>query len=287
MKKHEKIKDVRNMEERIEQFINYIKIEKRASYNTWTSYERDLRKATLYFEEMGIKRVEEITATSLTSYLLYLEKEGFSAATISRKITVLKKFFQYLIRIKRLEDDPTERLQSPKVERREVTVLTQKEMEQLLEQPSSKTPKGIRDRAMLELLYTTGIRISELIQLKEENINLELGYLICVGEKQNRILSFDKMTKEVLGEYRREGRPKLLKEENDIFFLNRSGLAMTRQGVWKNIKAYAKKAGIEKEITPHILKNSFALHLLQNGMEFQQLQQLMGPMDLSAIKKNW
>ena len=275
------------MEERIEQFINYIKIEKRASYNTWTSYERDLRKATLYFEEMGIKRVEEITATSLTSYLLYLEKEGFSAATISRKITVLKKFFQYLIRIKRLEDDPTERLQSPKVERREVTVLTQKEMEQLLEQPSSKTPKGIRDRAMLELLYTTGIRISELIQLKEENINLELGYLICVGEKQNRILSFDKMTKEVLGEYRREGRPKLLKEENDIFFLNRSGLAMTRQGVWKNIKAYAKKAGIEKEITPHILKNSFALHLLQNGMEFQQLQQLMGPMDLSAIKKNW
>ena len=287
MKKHEKIKDVRNMEERIEQFINYIKIEKRASYNTWTSYERDLRKATLYFEEMGIKRVEEITATSLTSYLLYLEKEGFSAATISRKITVLKKFFQYLIRIKRLEDDPTERLQSPKVEKREVTVLTQKEMEQLLEQPSSKTPKGIRDRAMLELLYTTGIRISELIQLKEENINLELGYLICVGEKQNRILSFDKMTKEVLGEYRREGRPKLLKEENDIFFLNRSGLAMTRQGVWKNIKAYAKKVGIEKEITPHILKNSFSLHLLQNGMEFQQLQQLMGPMDLSAIKKNW
>ena len=256
---------MKQVEEKIQQFITYIEKEKRASHNTKISYDRDLRKAKAYFEQSGMTEVKEITATSVTSYLLYLEKKGFSTATISRSITVLKKFFQYLVRSGWLSIDPTEQLQSPKVEKKTIDVLTIEEIELLFEQPSKRTPKGMRDLAILELLYETGIHVNELIQLKKENVNLELGYLVCEGEKQTKVISFETIAKEILTEYIKEARPQLEKEKTDILFLNRSGQAMSRQGLWKMIKSYANQAGIKKEITPHVLRTSFSFHLLQKG----------------------
>ena len=273
------------MEEKIQQFITYIEKEKRASYNTRISYERDLRKAKAYFEQFGMTEVNEITATSVTSYLLYMEKKGFSTATISRSITVLKKYFQYLVRSGWISMDPTEQLQSPKVEKKTIDVLTMEEVELLFEQPSKRTAKGIRDRAILELLYETGIHVNELIQLKKQNVNLELGYLVCEGEKQTKVISFETIAKEILTEYIEESRPQLEKGETDILFLNRSGQTMSRQGLWKMIKAYASQAGIKKEITPHVLRTSFSFHLLQKGWNGNEANDLFKKINWKEMKE--
>lgn len=276
---------MKQVEEKIQQFITYIEKEKRASYNTKISYERDLRKAKAYFEQSGITEVKEITATNVTSYLLYLEKKGFSTATISRSITVLKKYFQYLVRSGWLSMDPTEQLQSPKVEKKTIDVLTMEEVELLFEQPSKRTAKGIRDRAILELLYETGIHVNELIQLKKENVNLELGYLVCEGEKQTKVISFETIAKEILTEYIKEARPQLEKGETDILFLNRSGQTISRQGLWKMIKAYASQAGIKKEITPHVLRTSFSFHLLQKGWNGNEAKDLFKKINWKEMKE--
>lgn len=273
------------MEEKIQQFITYIEKEKRASYNTRISYERDLRKAKAYFEQFGMTEVNEITATSVTSYLLYMEKKGFSTATISRSITVLKKYFQYLVRSGWISMDPTEQLQSPKVEKKTIDVLTMEEVELLFEQPAKRTAKGIRDRAILELLYETGIHVNELIQLKKQNVNLELGYLVCEGEKQTKVIPFETIAKEILTEYIKEARPQLEKGETDILFLNRSGQTMSRQGLWKMIKAYASQAGIKKEITPHVLRTSFSFHLLQKGWNGNEAKDLFKKINWKEMKE--
>ena len=276
---------MKQVEEKIQQFITYIEKEKRASYNTKISYERDLRKAKAYFEQSGITEVKEITATNVTSYLLYLEKKGFSTATISRSITVLKKYFQYLVRSGWLSMDPTEQLQSPKVEKKTIDVLTMEEVELLFEQPAKRTAKGIRDRAILELLYETGIHVNELIQLKKQNVNLELGYLVCEGEKQTKVIPFETIAKEILTEYIKEARPQLEKGETDILFLNRSGQTMSRQGLWKMIKAYASQAGIKKEITPHVLRTSFSFHLLQKGWNGNEAKDLFKKINWKEMKE--
>lgn len=283
--KNKNIEEVKQVEEKIQQFITYIEKEKRASYNTRISYERDLRKAKAYFEQFGMTEVKEITATSVTSYLLYMEKKGFSTATISRSITVLKKYFQYLVRSGWISMDPTEQLQSPKVEKKTIDVLTMEEVELLFEQPSKRTAKGIRDRAILELLYETGIHVNELIQLKKENVNLELGYLVCEGEKQTKVISFETIAKKILTEYIEESRPQLEKGETDILFLNRSGQTMSRQGLWKMIKAYASQAGIKKEITPHVLRTSFSFHLLQKGWNGNEANDLFKKINWKEMKE--
>ena len=276
---------MKQVEEKIQQFITYIEKEKRASYNTRISYERDLRKAKAYFEQFGMTEVNEITATSVTSYLLYMEKKGFSTATISRSITVLKKYFQYLVRSGWISMDPTEQLQSPKVEKKTIDVLTMEEVELLFEQPAKRTAKGIRDRAILELLYETGIHVNELIQLKKQNVNLELGYLVCEGEKQTKVIPFETIAKEILTEYIKEARPQLEKGETDILFLNRSGQTMSRQGLWKMIKAYASQAGIKKEITPHVLRTSFSFHLLQKGWNGNEAKDLFKKINWKEMKE--
>lgn len=272
------------MEESIQDFIEYMKEEKKVSYNTQISYERDLKKAIQYFVESGIQYLEEVTLTDLTAYMFYMERKGFSTASISRSVASLKKFFQYMNKRNILKVDPAEGLKAPKVEKKVPNTLSVDEVEFLLQQPEVHSPKGIRDRAMLELLYATGIRASEMIGLKCSNLNLELGYILCEGEKSNRAIPFGKQVGEVLSLYLEQGRSQLLKEENDILFLNRNGNGLTRQGFWKIIKGYAKKAGIEKEITPHMIRHSFALHLLQNGSNIQRVKERLGHAELSVTE---
>ena len=221
------------MEESIQDFIEYMKEEKKVSYNTQISYERDLKKAIQYFVESGIQYLEEVTLTDLTAYMFYMERKGFSTASISRSVASLKKFFQYMNKKNILKVDPAEGLKAPKVEKKVPNTLSVDEVEFLLQQPEVHSPKGIRDRAMLELLYATGIRASEMIGLKCSNLNLELGYILCEGEKSNRAIPFGKQVGEVLSLYLEQGRSQLLKEENDILFLNRNGNGLTRQGFWK------------------------------------------------------
>ena len=218
------------MEEHMERFIHYMESERNISYNTKISYERDLKKTFSYFEQLGISRIEEITGTDLNSYILALETKGFSTATISRNIVSLKKFFDYMVKQRKIKEDPTKILKAPKVERKAPNILSQEEVELLLQRPKIDTAKSLRDKAMVELLYETGMRSSEMISLKVSNLNLELGYIICENERQERVIPFGKRVKEAVNLYLERGRSSLLKEENDILFVNRNGNQMTRQG---------------------------------------------------------
>lgn len=267
------------MEEYIEQFLTYIELEQKVSYNTKISYERDLKKAFSYFRQAGISHLEEITATDLNSYILSMETKEFSTATISRSVASLKKFFYYMTKQNYIKDDPAETLKAPKVERKAPNILSIEEVELLLQEPRKYTAKSIRDKAMVELLYETGMRSSEVISLKLSNLNLELGYIICEGERQERIIPFGDKTKTALELYLEKGRSSLLREENNILFVNRSGNKMTRQGFWKIIREYAKGVGIQREITPYMIRHSFAVHFIQRGADIQKIKERLGHSD--------
>ena len=271
------------MKEEILQFIEYLHIEKQTSKNTEISYERDLKKLCLFLETEGIGTINGVTETSLRSYIMRLEQEGMKPATISRNIASMKAFFAYYVNLRKLEIDPTVRLKAPKIEKKMPAVLTTEEMHQLLEQPTGNSPKELRDKAMLELLYATGIRVSELISLKISDVNLQMEYLTCADVHKERIIPFGRKAKEALRVYLRDGREKLVGEETcEWLFTNCSGQAMSRQGFWKLIKSYGEKAGIESEITPHTLRHSFAAHMIGNGADLKSVQELLGYSDVSA-----
>ncbi len=272
------------MKEEILRFIEYLHIEKQTSKNTEVSYERDLRKMSLFLEGQGICSVGSVSTASLNSYILYLEQNKMKPATISRSIASMKAFFAYLNKTHVIEKDPSEKLKAPKIEKKLPEILSQDEMTRLLEQPSGDSPKELRDKAMLELLYATGIRVSELISLKVPDINLQMEYLNCIDAHKERSIPFGKKAKEALERYLKDGRPKLVDDENsEWLFTNCSGQTMSRQGFWKLIKYYGGKAGIRSEITPHTLRHSFAAHLVGNGADLKSVQELLGYSDVSAI----
>ncbi|MCM1494364.1 MAG: site-specific tyrosine recombinase XerD [Bacteroides sp.] len=277
------------MREEIEQFEDYLRNVKRASSNTIAAYIRDLTKLEHFMKEQGKRSMDEITATNLTTYVLYLEKQGLSTATISRSIASLRAFFIYLLRQGRISQDPSEQLKPPKVEKRVPETLTVEEVNLLLEQPSGNSPKELRDKAMLELLYATGIRVSELISLKVTDVNLRLSYVRCSDGEKERIIPFEAVAREALVRYMEQARNAMCKD-SDYLFSNCQGAAMTRQGFWKIIKFYASKAGIEKDITPHMIRHSFATHLVNNGADLKAVQEMLGHSDISTtqiyIKKN-
>lgn len=273
------------MKDEIAKFIEYLHEEKQTSKNTEVSYERDLRKMSQYLKWQDIDSVKKVTATSLNSYMLYLEQNGMKPATISRSIVSMKAFFSYLYKTRQLDTDPTEHLKAPKIEKKLPSVLTVEEMVRLLEQPSGNSPKELRDKAMLELLYATGIRVSELISLKVSDINLQMEYLNCMDSHRERTIPFGKKAKEALKVYLKEGRPRLVEdEESEWLFTNCSGQSMSRQGFWKLIKFYGGKAGIESEITPHTLRHSFAAHMVGNGADLKSIQEMLGYADISATQ---
>lgn len=271
------------MTNEIQEFITYLRNDKKSSVNTEASYRRDLQKAAAYFEEQKITDVREITATNIRSYLLYLEKQKFSSATVSRNVASLHAFFHYLFRLKKIEEDPSEKLHPPKVEKKMPVILSKEQIEKLMAQPNLETVKGIRDRAMLEMLYATGIRVSELINLKLIDVNLQLAYIVC--RDRERMIPFGDTARRSLQLYLGSARPKLVGEcDCQYLFPNCSGKQMSRQGFWKLLKGYATDAGIKEDITPHTLRHSFAAHLIQNGANVRDVQQMMGHSDVSTTQ---
>ena len=273
------------MENEIYAFMLYLHNIKKTSENTEMSYRRDLVKVMNYMQEQGIEDVRKITATNLNSYILYLEKNKFSAATISRNIASLKAFYHYMCKEGLVAEDVAETLHAPKIEKKMPEILSTDEVVRLLEQPSGDTAKEIRDKAMLELLYATGIRVTELITLKLSDVNLQMGYIVCRDNGKERVIPFGNEAKSALIRYLEGTRSAMIKDaESKYLFANCSGQPMSRQGFWKLIKYYAKKAGIVADITPHTLRHSFAAHLVENGADLRSVQEMLGHSDISTTQ---
>lgn len=273
------------MEERIQSFIIYLHNVRNTSKNTELSYERDLNKLAVFLRTQGIYRVEDITATSLNAYVRYLEGEGFKTATISRNIASIRGFYHYLVKNGIVKTDLSENLKAPKVEKKMPGILTMEEVARLLEQPMGDNPKEIRDKAMLELLYATGIRVSELISLKVSDVNMQMGYIICHDKSKARAVPFGSKAREALTAYFFGARSEMVSDpEEEALFVNCSGKPMSRQGFWKLVKHYAQRAGITEEITPHTLRHSFAAHLVANGADLKSVQEMLGHSDISTTQ---
>ncbi|MDF2907735.1 MAG: xerD [Herbinix sp.] len=270
------------MEQYINDFISYLQEVKHASKNTLQAYQNDLKKLQLFLEKQDINSVAKISETNLNSYVLTLEKDGLSPASVSRNIAAIKAFILYLIKHQVITGDPAERIKPPKVQKKSPQVLKTDLVNQLLLQPDIGTKKGIRDLAMLELLYATGIKVSELISLKMKDVNLSGKYLTC-GERRERNIPFGKSAKAALSAYldlREEG---FNKKNNEYIFLNSSGDALTRQGLWKILKAYARQVGMT-EINPNSIRHSFAAHLLENGADLSSVQEFLGHADITTTQ---
>ncbi|MBE5923490.1 MAG: site-specific tyrosine recombinase XerD [Lachnospiraceae bacterium] len=272
------------MLQKIEEFVDYLTNVKRASANTVASYRRDLKKLYNYLTDIDIEDVNQITGTNLNSYVLQIEKQGMSSATVSRNIASIKAFFIFLVKQGVILEDPSEVLKPPKIEKKLPVILTMDEVSLLLEQPGGTTPKDIRDKAMLELLYATGIRVSELITLKLSDVNLSLDYIECKDGNKDRVIPFTKETKNALELYIKDARGALCTQEQEFLFTNCQGAPMTRQGFWKIIKYYSGKAGIKKDITPHTIRHSFAMHLVNNGADLKSVQEMLGHSDISTTQ---
>lgn len=267
-------------------FIEYLVSEKKASKNTVLSYRRDLMQMMAYLETQGIYEVSKVTKTSLNSYILYLESQGKATTTISRVLASLKAFFHYEFREGRIPKDPAEMLKPPKIEKKPPVIMSLTEIDSFLKQPSGDTPKEVRDKAMLELLYGTGIRVSELINLKVSDVNLSIGFLTCRDEQKERTIPFGRSANQALKSYLEGSREKLLKGHQDCswLFTNCSGRPMSRQGFWKIVKHYGKMAGIDTEITPHTLRHSFAAHLISSGTDMMAVKSMLGHADLATTQ---
>ncbi len=266
-------------------FIDYLKEEKNASESTVNSYRCDLKKLNQYLLEHGIENVRNVTATNLNSYVLYLENQGMSTATVSRNVASMKAFFHYECFRHTIDEDPTASIKAPHIEKKLPGILSQEETKRLLEQPCGTKPKERRDRAMLELLYATGMRVTELISLKLSDIHLQMDYVVCRDGDRERVIPFGENAKRAVEQYLKDGRKALLKEaDSEYLFVNCSGQMMSRQGFWKLVKKYAAKAGIEADITPHTLRHSFAAHLVQNGEDLRAVQERLGHSDIATTQ---
>ena len=273
------------MEQQILLFIEYIHNKKKTSENTEMSYKRDLRKLITYLNDHGINDWNQVKISDLNDYINSMFENNFANASISRSIASIKALFAFLQYSNVLEDDIAKDLKAPKIEKKAPNILSKNEVTLLLEQPSGKTPKQIRDKAMLELLYATGIRVSELISLENSDINLSMDFIKIRDLKKERLIPFGTKAHNALTEYILNSRDVLLENnESDYFFVNCSGSQMSRQGFWKLIKTYTKMAGIEADITPHTLRHSFAAHLVENGAELKAVQEMLGHSDISTTQ---
>ena len=272
------------MEQEIREFIDYLHNTKKTSQNTEVSYQRDLTKMAAYLQKKGIAAVEEVREFDLMGYMDYMEKENFASSTISRSVASMRAFFQHMFALRRIDENPADNLKSPKVEKKLPEILSIQEVDNLPPPPPPPPPKGIRDKAMLELLYATGMRVSELIHLEVSDVNLQMGYVVC-QENKERIIPVGNVSKEALDLYLDKGRDVFVKDDNEnALFTNCSGKAMSRQGFWKMLKGYAEEAGIHRDITPHTLRHSFAVHMLQNGADIRSVQEMLGHSDISTTQ---
>ena len=272
------------MEKQIKLFLKFIETEKKLSSNTLQSYNRDLQQFREYLSDVEV-RYTHVHEEHIKNYISELEKMGKKSSTISRNIASIRSFFQFLVRKGKISKDPTEKIQSPKIEKRVPCILTSEEVELLLEQPTDFDLKGIRDKAMLEFAYATGMRVTEIISLNVEDVDLENSTVSCKTGPKQRIIPLGKMSLAALKEYLDEARNILVKSEKEkALFVNLNGRRLTRQGFWKIIKYYQEQANITKDITPHTLRHSFATHLLQNGADLKSIQMMLGHSDISSTQ---
>lgn len=273
------------MDKLLDEFLYDLNTERGLSQNTLESYGRDIRQFSAYLKDMGLAYLDANKATVI-AYLINMQKKGRAASSISRSLAGIRSFYQYLYNNKLIDKDPTLNLESPKIEKKLPKILTVNEVELLLQQPDTSDCKGNRDRCMLELLYATGIRVSELVSLNVEDVNIDLCFLKCRGKgMKDRAVPIGSMAMKALSEYVGKYRNTLLRDRDErALFLNFHGSRMTRQGFWKIIKYYVKKAGIDGDITPHTLRHSFAAHLIENGADLKSVQEMLGHSDISTTQ---
>lgn len=265
----------------IDEFIESLKA-RQASPNTLASYERDIIQFSNYFEAQN-KKIFDLTRDDMQDYVNHLIAQGKSNSTISRSTASIKALYRYLVSKKLAEENIAENIEAPKVDRKEPMILTSAEIEKLLEQPDLSELKGQRDKTMLEILYATGIRVTELISLRIEDVNLTNGYIKVKKKNSERHIPLGNLSLKCLKDYMSKVRPLLIRtEEEKTLFINTNGQKMTRQGYWKILKQYKEQAKIDKDITPHTIRHSFAVHMLQNGTELKTVQELLGHTDVAS-----
>ena len=269
----------------LEQYETYLREEKHASQNTLSSYMRDLRQFSEYLSAQRVNDLRKVKSETIRDYIAWMSGRGKSAATVTRAVASIKSFYAFLLERGEIRANPAKSIAAVKVERRFPEILTGKEVELFLDQPRCVDAKGYRDHAMLELLYATGIRVSELIALNESDCSLSAGFIRCESKGRERIIPLYPTAVKALSDYMKEVRPQLLADpEETALFVNMNGERMSRQGFWKIVKHYQEMAQIEKDITPHTLRHSFAVHLLENGADLHAIQEMLGHADISSTQ---
>ena len=272
------------MEKQIKLFLEFLENDKKLSMNTLQSYKRDILQYQEYINKNGLNFLK-VSDEELNDYFEELKGLNKKASTISRNLATIRSFYQFLVRSKKIKKDPTIGVESPKVEKKVPSILTSKEVELLLEQPKDVDLKGIRDKAMLEFAYATGMRVTEIISLDITNINVIESYVTCNKGSKKRNIPLGSISLNALIDYMEKARPVLIKDEDTkALFVNVNGKRLTRQGFWKIVKHYKEQANITKEITPHVLRHSFATHLLQNGADLKAIQTMLGHSDISSTQ---
>lgn len=269
----------------VKEYTSFMTDIRHKSLNTVESYKRDVTQYISYLDGTGVTDISSTTKTTVLSYLLYLQKEGRASSTVSRTLASLRSYYLFMMQNGVVKSNPTSNLEAPHVEKKIPKILSGEEVELLLEQPKNCDNKGIRDKAMLELLYATGIRVSELINLDVSDVNVPMSFVRCKGGKKERIIPMGHQAKDALENYINNVRKYMVKDKNETaLFVNCSGARLSRQGFWKLIKYYQHIAGIETDITPHTLRHSFAAHLLENGADLHSIQEMMGHADISSTQ---
>ncbi len=272
------------MEKQIKLFLEFLENDKKLSSNTLQSYKRDITQYQEYIDKNGLNYLK-INHEEIDKYFESLKDMNKKTSTISRNLATIRSFYQFLLRTKKIKKDPTIGVQSPKVEKKVPSILTSKEVELLLDQPKSIDLKGIRDKAMLEFAYATGMRVTEIISLNISDVNLDQSYVVCNAGFKKRNIPLGSISLKALKDYIEKARPILIKDENvAALFVNINGKRLTRQGFWKIVKFYKEQAHITKDITPHVLRHSFATHLLQNGADLKAIQTMLGHSDISSTQ---
>lgn len=274
------------MRELIDKFLDYLSVEKGLSKNTILAYGRDLGAFSLYLGSKGAGSIDKVTRHDITDYLLKLKDSGISSNSISRALVAIKMFYRFMVQEHLAKDDVAGILESPKLVRALPDVLSSPEVDKLLGSPDIRQWQGIRDKAALELMYATGMRVSEMVELAAEGLNLDVGFVKCTGKgDKERIVPIGKSAKEAIMRYTEKVRPKLLKKSHDKhLFISRLGKKISRQSFWKMIKRYTRQARIKKTVTPHTLRHSFATHLLEHGADLRIVQEMLGHADISTTQ---
>ncbi len=267
-------------------FLDYLTEEKKTADNTAKAYLRDIKHFKQFLETRYIADLSDVTNADVVAYLMLLKSQNRSKSTVNRKLASIRTYYNFMQKKMGLAQNPTENIKSPKIEKKKIEFLTIDQIDTLMTLPD-ESHKGIRDRAILELLYATGIRASELIDMSCSDINLRMGFLTCTGENvRARIIPIGKLAREAVERYMQSSRNLLIRNnpQEEHLFVNYHGQPVTRQGLWKILKEYGEKAGFEINLTPQVLRNSFAVHMLQNGADVKSLQELMGHEDISATQ---